>query len=66
MAPRDPVPSEATLMQQFGISRMTVNRALRELNQEGMVTRVQGSGTFVASCTALPQPDHPRHPGRSD
>ncbi len=46
--PRDPVPSEATLMQQFGISRMTVNRALRELNQEGMVTRVQGSGTFVA------------------
>lgn len=46
--PGDPVPSEAMLMQQFGISRMTVNRALRELNQEGMVTRVQGSGTFVA------------------
>jgi len=46
--PRDPVPSEATLMQQFGISRMTVNRALRELTAEGMVTRVQGSGTFVA------------------
>lgn len=35
-------------MQQFGISRMTVNRALRELTAEGMVTRVQGSGTFVA------------------
>lgn len=46
--PGDPVPSEATLMQQFGISRMTVNRALRELTAEGMVTRVQGSGTFVA------------------
>ena len=46
--PGAPVPSEATLMQQFGISRMTVNRALRELSAEGMVTRVQGSGTFVA------------------
>lgn len=46
--PGDPVPSEATLMQQFGISRMTVNRALRELTASGLVTRVQGSGTFVA------------------
>ena len=46
--PGDPVPSEAVLMQQFGISRMTVNRAVRELTAEGMVTRVQGSGTFVA------------------
>ena len=46
--PGAPVPSEAMLMQQFGISRMTVNRALRELSAEGMVTRGQGSGTFVA------------------
>jgi GntR family histidine utilization transcriptional repressor len=46
--PGDPVPSEAALMQQFGISRMTVNRALRELAGEGLVTRVQGSGTKVA------------------
>jgi GntR family histidine utilization transcriptional repressor len=42
------VPSEAALMQQFGISRMTVNRALRELAAEGLVTRIQGSGTRVA------------------
>ena len=46
--PGDPVPSESALMLQFGVSRMTVNRALRELMGEGMVTRVQGSGTFVA------------------
>lgn len=46
--PRDPVPSESALMEQFGVSRMTVNRALRELMAEGLVTRVQGSGTFVA------------------
>lgn len=46
--PNDPVPSESALMEQFGISRMTVNRALRELAAEGLVTRVQGSGTRVA------------------
>ena len=42
------VPSEATLMSQFSISRMTANRALRELSAEGLVVRVQGSGTRVA------------------
>lgn len=46
--PGNPVPSEAALMEQFGVSRMTVNRALRELAGEGLVTRVQGSGTRVA------------------
>jgi GntR family histidine utilization transcriptional repressor len=44
----DAVPSEAALMDQFGISRMTANRALRELAAEGLVTRVRGSGTRVA------------------
>lgn len=46
--PGDAVSSESALQQQFGISRMTVNRALRELVVEGLVTRVQGSGTVVA------------------
>ena len=46
--PGDPVPSEAALMERFAISRMTANRALRELSTEGLVTRVQGSGTRVA------------------
>ncbi len=46
--PGDAVPSESALMVQFSISRMTVNRALRELALEGMVTRIQGSGTRVA------------------
>lgn len=46
--PGDAVPSETALMAQFNISRMTVNRALRELAFEGMVTRIQGSGTRVA------------------
>jgi GntR family transcriptional regulator, histidine utilization repressor len=46
--PGDAVPSETALMAQFSISRMTVNRALRELAAEGMVNRIQGSGTRVA------------------
>ena len=43
----NPVPSESAFMHQFGVSRMTVNRALRELMAEGVVRRVQGSGTFA-------------------
>lgn len=46
--PGDLLPSEAELVGQFGVSRMTVNRALRELVQEGMIERVQGVGSFVA------------------
>ena len=41
------VPSENELVESFGISRMTVNRALRELTAEGYVARVPGVGTFV-------------------
>lgn len=44
----DAIPSEAVLAKQFGVSRMTVNRAVRELSSEQFLTRVQGSGTFVA------------------
>jgi GntR family histidine utilization transcriptional repressor len=42
------MPSEAELVARFGVSRMTVNRALRELQGEGLVERVQGSGTYAA------------------
>lgn len=42
------VPSENALVREFGASRMTVNRALRELTDEGWLRRVQGQGTFVS------------------
>jgi GntR family histidine utilization transcriptional repressor len=42
------MPSEAELVAQFSVSRMTVNRALRELQAEGLLDRVQGVGTFAA------------------
>jgi GntR family histidine utilization transcriptional repressor len=41
------VPSENELVQRFGVSRMTANRALRELSADGYLDRVPGVGTFV-------------------
>ena len=46
-APGSRVPSENELVESFGISRMTANRALRELAGDGYVARVPGVGTFV-------------------
>lgn len=48
----DRVPSENELVEAAGVSRMTANRALRELTDEGYVNRVMGSGTFVADFRA--------------
>lgn len=42
------MPSEAELVAQFGVSRMTITRALGELRTQGLVERVQGVGTFAA------------------
>ncbi|PHM46157.1 GntR family transcriptional regulator [Xenorhabdus mauleonii] len=46
--PHDRVPSEAELVKQFHCSRMTANRALRELTAEGFLFRLQGVGSFVS------------------
>ena len=48
LQPADRVPSENELVNTMSVSRMTANRALRELNDEGYVERVAGRGTFVA------------------
>jgi GntR family transcriptional regulator, arabinose operon transcriptional repressor len=41
------LPSEAELVRLFGVSRITVTRAVKELQAAGLVQRVAGSGTFV-------------------
>lgn len=46
-SPGTRVPSENELVESFGISRMTANRALRELTADGYLSRVPGVGTFV-------------------
>jgi GntR family histidine utilization transcriptional repressor len=43
------IPSENVLIKQLSISRMTANRAMRELTTEGYLVRIQGLGTFVAT-----------------
>lgn len=48
LKPHDRVPSENELVRLFGISRMTAHRALRELSDDGYVSRLAGVGTFVA------------------
>jgi GntR family transcriptional regulator len=41
------LPGEQALALQHGVSRVTVRRALAELEKEGLITRRQGAGTFV-------------------
>lgn len=41
------IESEAELVAALNVSRMTVNRAIRELSAEGLLKRIQGKGTFV-------------------
>ncbi|MBT5072213.1 MAG: histidine utilization repressor [Kordiimonadaceae bacterium] len=50
------VPSENELVKEFSVSRMTTNRALRELTDEGYLIRVAGVGTFVAELKAKSNP----------
>ncbi|MCV9966657.1 histidine utilization repressor [Pararhizobium sp. BT-229] len=46
--PKHRVPSENELVAELGVSKMTANRALRELASEGELVRIQGVGSFVA------------------
>ena len=52
LRPADRVPSENDLVEAMNVSRMTANRALRELTDEGYVRRIAGRGTFVSDFRA--------------
>ncbi|HEX9376382.1 MAG TPA: GntR family transcriptional regulator [Actinomycetota bacterium] len=45
----DRLPTESEIERAFRVSRATIRQALAELEAEGVVRRVQGLGTFVAS-----------------
>ncbi len=47
--PGQRLPSEKELAQQFGVSVITVKKALASLTERGLVVRKQGKGTFVTT-----------------
>ncbi len=52
--PGQKLPSEAALVKKFNVSRITVGRALRELQNENLIERIAGSGSYVREITASP------------
>ncbi len=49
LRPGDPLESELELCKRFGVSRITVRASLKELEQQGVVERFAGKGTYVKS-----------------
>lgn len=45
--PGEKIPSESELSELYGVSRITVRRAIEELAKEGLLTKRQGKGTYV-------------------
>ncbi len=52
LPPGSKIPTEAQLADQFEVSRMTVNKAIRDLVQENVLVRHPGVGTFVSDAKA--------------
>ena len=52
-----PLPSQEELAEQFGVSRDTVQKALKLLQEEGLVDSIRGSGTFVAGNASVGDAD---------
>ena len=55
LKPGDRIPSEAELVARFNVSRMTANRALRELQAAGVIVRHAGKGSFIAEPAPIGQ-----------
>jgi GntR family transcriptional regulator len=49
LSPDDALPPERDMADDFNVSRITVRKALEGLVNEGLLTRRQGAGTFVAA-----------------
>lgn len=51
--PGDKIPTEGELVYSFNTSRPTVSRALRDLENVGLIYRIQGSGSFISKDKSL-------------
>jgi GntR family transcriptional regulator len=47
--PGERMPTESSLVEQFGVNRLTVRQALAQLQQIGVIEIRQGSGTFLSN-----------------
>ena len=56
----DKFPSEHMLQNKFGYSRQTVRNALDRLEQDGLIARVKGSGTYVSYAPEKDKEERPR------
>ncbi len=56
-SPGEKLPSEDQLAQEFSVSRVTLREALRVLEDDGVIVRRHGSGTFVRDKRAVPIQD---------
>ena len=52
--PDDPLPGEDELAKEYGVSLITVRRAMTELKQDGAIVRVRGQGSFVKKPESRP------------
>ncbi|MGW3022470.1 GntR family transcriptional regulator [Streptomyces sp. NPDC001221] len=56
LLPGQRLPGELSLAETYGVARMTVSRAVRELRERGLIVTVVGKGSFVVD--PLPSPEH--------
>jgi GntR family transcriptional regulator len=55
-AAEQPLPGENALAQEYGVSRLTIRRALDTLAEDGLISRRQGLGTFAQAPARLSAP----------